>query len=494
MKLTKIMLLGTILFAFLNTTLFAVDPVQKGSMQLNLELADPAGTDTVTDTVELKHIQASEVEPFIKARLSRYGTVQVNDALNMLIITDMDNKVKDLIKIVKKLDSPKLKDYLRLDTVVLSIKNTQAYKLINLIRDKLSSSAIVRVDGDLNALIITDLKSKIDNAKAFVAKLDVPVKQVSIEMKVVELNNGSDSKLGFDWRSILKSAQATINSLSTRQSQPFTADVDSPNVQKNSLDSKAQYTNIGYGYKGSMSIQGLDSLIGLLVSNGRGQVLSSPRIVASNNKRAYISDGDRIYYENLGRHYYTGNYSSNYPHEYGSVSARMENEIPSTNISKSYDNNSTDSITQNMDTSQSTTWVNAGFSLSVIPHIVSQDFVTLDLNAHLNNLTGWSPTNSPIVSSRSANSTVTIKSGEVFVMGGLKKETTVTQVDRVPVLGYIPLIDFFFSSRKEIRVRNDVVIFIIPTILEKTGVNNTPEDQHLLDKAMGQGGTKDKKM
>jgi type II secretory pathway component GspD/PulD (secretin) len=79
-------------------------------------------------------------------------------------------------------------------------------------------------------------------------------------------------------------------------------------------------------------------------------------------------------------------------------------------------------------------------------------------------------------------------------MSGLKKETTVTQVDRVPVLGYIPLIDFFFSSRKEIKVRNDVVIFIIPTILEKTGVNNTPEDQHLLDKAMGQGGTKDKKM
>jgi len=191
---------------------WAVDPVQKGSMQLSLEVADPGGTETVTDTATLVNIKASEIEPFIRARLSRYGAVQVNDAMNMLLITDMPRKVADLVKTAKKLDSPDMKDFLRLETAIIPVKNTQAIKLVNLIREKLSPDAVIKTDDNLNTLLITDVKSKIDLVKLLIAQLDLPVRQVMIEVKILELQNGNDSQIGVDWRQVLHAAQISISS------------------------------------------------------------------------------------------------------------------------------------------------------------------------------------------------------------------------------------------------------------------------------------------
>lgn len=453
--------------------IYAVDPVQKGSMQLNLEVADPGGTETVTGTVILNHIKASEIEPFVVARLSRYGAVQVNDPMNMLIITDMEKKVADLIKTVKALDSPKMKEFLRLETAIIIVKNLQAWQLVDLIREKLSREAVIKIDNNLNTLLITDVKSKIDQTRELIEKLDIPIRQVMIEVKIVEIENNVDSKLGVDWRSILKSAQAAagsvdlLNRISTKSDS-----TNKTNVTSGSTNT-SDFSQNGYirsdSLKASIAVQGLDTIIGLLISDGKGRILSSPRIVGSNNQRAYISDGEQIYYSTDQR-----NYSNNL-----SDTTNLNN---STSLSGGSSNAN---ILGNMTQSryENTNYIQAGINLSITPHIIADDLVTLGIDTQINNLTGWSPTGGPIISSRSANSTVTIRDGEAFVMGGLKKTSEVEVVDRWPVLGYIPLLDIIFSSRKQVKIANDVVLFITPTILKEYGKNINPSDREILEKS-----------
>ncbi len=440
----SIFLISVILTGVILVPSFAdVSVPQKGTMQLNLEVTDPGGTDTVTDTVVLKNIKASEIEPFIRTRLSRYGAVQVNDALNMLIITDLEKKVVDLIKTSRTLDVAGLNGFLRLDTVIVPLKNIQASSISDLVKEKLSSDAVVKVNSDLNVLIITDVKSKIDEAQTLISQLDIPVRQVMIEAKIVELNSDSDSKYGTDWQNILQSAQASAS------------------YGEGNMDAGGNQRYQTAQASTMLTLQGLDSVLGILTKDGTAKILSSPRIVTSNNKLATIRSGDKVYYLNQ-----YGNYSSDADSHTG-ISAYSSN---STNVDA--DNDSA----MNVSKTTNENYVNADLSLCVTPHIVSEDLVTLDIHASVGDLVGWGPAGTPIISQRSANSTVTVKNGEVFVMGGLKKDSTVKSVEHVPVLGYIPIIGFFFSSEKERVISNDVVIFVTPTVL-KDAVSKVAEGQ-----------------
>ncbi|MBI5574627.1 MAG: hypothetical protein HY919_08810 [Elusimicrobia bacterium] len=84
----------------LRVNFYGAEPTSQGRIKFDVDILDDAGIDTVSKIVTLKNIKASEIEMFIKGRLSRYGTVQVNDALNMIIITDKQPKVNDLSKLV----------------------------------------------------------------------------------------------------------------------------------------------------------------------------------------------------------------------------------------------------------------------------------------------------------------------------------------------------------------------------------------------------------
>jgi type IV pilus assembly protein PilQ len=385
----------------------------------------------------------------------------------------MPKKVVDLVKTAKTLDAPGMKDFLRLETAVIPVKNTQATQLVNLIREKLSPEAVIKTDDNLNTLIITDVKSKIDLARELIAQLDMPVRQVMIEVKIVELQNGTDSKLGLDWRSILQSAQATAGSINLLNKVSIKSDSanksDSGSNNKNSSD----FSQNGYyqanSLKAAMNVQGLDTILGILINDGKGRIISSPRIVGSNNKTASINDGEQIFYTTDNRSYSNNISDNNQVTSYAGSATPSTSTIVSGNLGSSRNVNGGN-------------YINAGISLNVTPHIVTDDLVTLDIDANINNLTGWSPSGGPIIASRSANSTITIKNGEMFVMGGLKKNEVVKSADRWPVLGYIPVLDFFFASQKEVKVSNDVVIFIIPTILKELGKSSTQNDSDILEK------------
>jgi type II secretory pathway component GspD/PulD (secretin) len=180
----------------------------KGTMSLNLSLTDDNGIDAVTEIITLKNIKASEIEPFIRARLSRYGAVQVNDALNMLIVTDKQPKVRDLAGIVQKMDAAGIKDFLRLETEALKLRCIAPSRIRPYIQARLSTEGSIIANDELNQLIITDLRSRIENIKAIIPQLDMLPRQAVIEFKIFDVTEVKQSGLGIN---MLRNSTASVS-------------------------------------------------------------------------------------------------------------------------------------------------------------------------------------------------------------------------------------------------------------------------------------------
>ncbi|OYD17632.1 hypothetical protein CH333_00090 [candidate division WOR-3 bacterium JGI_Cruoil_03_44_89] len=246
-----------------------------GRVKMDIEVTDDRGIYAQTKMVTLKNLTASEIEPFVRARLSIYGTVQVNDALNMLIITDMEPKLTDLVKLVRELDKMGAKEFLRLETEAIAPKYITPSKAEEIVKTNLSVDGNVRVDDDLGLIVITDVGSRIDRIKEILSLFDVPIKQVAIEGKILEVDSDYLKTLGLD--------PLTLLSTVARGRATF---------QESSDEHYGKRTS--YSASIDLDLEKFISSIDQFIKEGRGNLYSMPRIVVQNNKRGMIRLEDII--------------------------------------------------------------------------------------------------------------------------------------------------------------------------------------------------------
>ena len=277
------------------------------------------------------------------------------------------------------------------------------------------------VDTSHNALVITDLRSKIDTIKRMLEKIDVFVPQVIIEAGVVEISDDYMQKVGIDWNALrLVNGTGSNNLSDTGNSTTNTNSSGLPTtfIQTNQSSQRDWYFN------GSIDINRFFDLVNLLANQNKATVLTKTRIVTANNQSGSISAGQKIYYRPVG-----------------SGPPPSENSLV------------------------------GGLSVIVVPQIGTEDVLTLSVNANLDDLTGWSQAGNPIFENRSAQSKVTLKDGETFVLGGLEKTTEVDNDSGIPILKDI--LPFLFSQRTKTKVKRDVIVLLTPHIKRETG--NLPE-------------------
>jgi type II secretory pathway component GspD/PulD (secretin) len=111
-----------------------------------------------------------------------------------------------------------------------------------------------------------------------------------------------------------------------------------------------------------------------------------------------------------------------------------------------------------------------GISLQVLARINDSGNVTMDVHPVVEDILGYTgPTDNqkPITASRSITATITVQDGETVALGGLLKETEIERVQRVPLLGHIPLIgSALFSNKSTEKSSTDLLILITPHILD----------------------------
>jgi len=125
-----------------------------------------------------------------------------------------------------------------------------------------------------------------------------------------------------------------------------------------------------------------------------------------------------------------------------------------------------------------------GVTLEVTPHLTRDEMIRLHLKPEFSVQTGTVDVGTtsaqypqPVVDRREADTTLLIKSGQTVVLGGLRKKDVTKQINKVPLLGDLPILGLLFRFEGEDTVTSELVVFVTPRIIEKPELSETERKQ-----------------
>ncbi len=113
--------------------------------------------------------------------------------------------------------------------------------------------------------------------------------------------------------------------------------------------------------------------------------------------------------------------------------------------------------------------VKTGVTLKFLPHISPEGDITVKIEPEVSTITGVNSTGFPIISSRKASTTIRIRDGETFVLGGLLQEFETRSTGKLPLFGDIPLLGKLFRSERIDKAETEVIILVTPVIINGEG-------------------------
>lgn len=291
----------------------------------------------------------------------------------------------------------------------------------------LSGKVDVLYDLPSNSLIIICAATIYDVVKRIIQKLDQRVPQVWIEAVIVEVSRNKDFNLGVGWKDMFYEGHKD-NSLSLIKMLD-TSLAPALDEKTGRIVPGAQ-PGIAYAYGVRDKYGNFDPYFTLQTAEGVTDinVLSTPSILASNNKEALISVGKTVPYQNYSR--------------------------GDTAVIRDY----------------SYSFLEINIQLSVIPIINKYGEVAMDTQVDVLEDGGPSnpddPSAPPITLQRSARTTVVVQDGQTLVIGGLIKDDFKTTINKVPILGDIPIIKHAFRTKKDVKAKQELLIFITPHVVQ----------------------------
>lgn len=304
----------------------------------------------------------------------------------------------------------------------------------------LSDRGGISVDERTNTLLVRETASRIDEVRALITELDVPIKQVLIESRIVsatdDFTKGIGVRFGFNkqrlinsrpgetkWSPGNKSASYAIGgSLEELNPSPdgSTADELGQNLLVD-LPSSAVGGRIGLAV-GKIGSYVLQLELSAMQTEGRGEVISNPRLVTADKKQASIKAGVQIPYQ-----------------EAASSGA--------TSIS----------------------YQDAALSLDVTPQITPDNRIIMDLAVSrdtVGQVLGGAG-GAPSVDTQSLETQVVVDNGETVVLGGVYERTVDETLSRVPFFSDLPYIGWAFRRSRNVDNKTELLIFVTPKILQE---------------------------
>ncbi|MCH1924124.1 pilus (MSHA type) biogenesis protein MshL [Shewanella sp. C32] len=277
-------------------------------------------------------------------------------------------------------------------------------------------------------------------------------RQVVLEAKIVEVRLSDGYQQGIQWDNVLGTALANGNTSFNFSTSPGT-------IGNSISQTLGGVTSFSFNHNGADGNSDFGGLISLLKTQGDVDVLSSPRVTASNNQKAVIKVGTDEYY--------------------------VTNVSTSTIASAS-----TSTITPDVEL----TPFFSGIALDVTPQIDADGNVLLHVHPSVTEVSeqnktisagGAEPLELPLAQSeiRESDTVIRARSGDVVVIGGLMKSDSQNQESKVPLLGDIPLLGQLFTNKVTTVTKTELVILIKPTVVDaNTWQQQLQQSQSLLDR------------
>jgi type IV pilus assembly protein PilQ len=286
----------------------------------------------------------------------------------------------------------------------------------------LSARGAVSVDERTNTLLIRDAQESIDEARRVVKELDIPVKQVLIESRMVTVRDNVDEQLGVRWG--FTDNQGDDGVSGSIEGADSIAGGIIPEITDR-LNVNLPVTNPAgrIGFQVASLVDGtiLDLELSALETENKGEVIASPRITVANQQEAYIEQGTEIPYVQAT--------SS------GATSVEFKKAV---------------------------------LSLRVTPHITPDNRIILDLvvTQDTRGETVSTSTGPAVaIDTQEISTQVLVENGETVVLGGIFQQVNTDDVSKVPLIGDLPVVGALFRNTSTVYQKRELLIFVTPKIM-----------------------------
>ena len=333
-----------------------------------------------------------------------------------------------------------------LRTELIQVNYAKAEELATLLKSKgttvLSERGSTSVDPRTNTIIAVDTADRLVEVRKLVNKLDIPVRQVMIDSRIVIANSNFAKDLGAKfgvtgwdfnhtkggttylgsgstdatdqmWSSFNNNADGTFEVPSGSGGIPQRLNSNLPATPDAGLPS-----HIAFAILGQNAL--LDLELSALQIEGKGEIISNPRVVTSDQQEAIIQQGTEI------------------PYQEASSSGAT-----------------------------STSFKEAVLKLQVTPQITPDERIILDLSVNQDDVGSGTFNGVPPINTKAIKTQVLINNGDTVVLGGVYIERNVDSVTRVPFFGDLPFIGALFRSTSENNSKEELLIFVTPKILKE---------------------------
>ena len=306
----------------------------------------------------------------------------------------------------------------------------------------LSSRGSVSVDARTNTIIVNDTQLFIDKIRNMVDLLDVQVKQVMVEARIVRATTDFTKEMGVKW-GILSQGITNNDSLLVGGSDTTLWDLRDP--QESDLGGytydiqRPQNLNVDLGVTSpgasriafgliSLSDFMLDLELSALQADGYGEVISTPKVLTADKQKATVASGSQIPYQSA---------------EGGGANAVSTTEF-----------------------------IDATLSLDVTPSITPDGKVQMELNITSDSPGNPTPTGQLTINKNQITTNVLVDNGETVVLGGIFEQETRNAQTKVPFLGDIPYVGRLFRKDLKSDNKRELLIFVTPRIVNDSVSRN----------------------
>ena len=323
-----------------------------------------------------------------------------------------------------------------LQTMITSGVNTSNGTNTNASNSLLSPRGSVSIDVRTNTLIIQDIPKKIDEIRELVSKLDVPVKQVMIEARIVTANSSFAKELGVKWGvahdNIGSSKRIMAGGSRTTLGDIREATVDTTTGARTySITSPADLAvDLGIDKVGTSSLAVgimnadnvvLDLELSALQSDGHGEIVATPKVLTADKQKALIASGKQIPYQEA---------SSS-----GATAIKF---------------------------------INAELRLEVTPSITPDGRVNMELFINKDSAGEPLANGSLTINTNRISTNVLVDDGQTVVLGGIFSNESLKGVTKTPLLGDIPFLGRLFKQDVTRNDKQELLIFVTPRLLNDT--------------------------
>lgn len=317
---------------------------------------------------------------------------------------------------------------------LIQINYAKAGDLASLLKEKgnslLSPRGNVSVDARTNTLWVQDTGQQLEEIRSLVHKLDIPVRQVLIEARVVMVDRDFEQELGVRF-GVTKANHLSGTLEGANELAGLTPVTDIPVANRLNLDLPAipaagTPATLGIAVAKLGNDVLLDLELSALESEGRGQVISSPRLITANQQPALIESGEEIPYQ----------------------------EATSSGAT-------------------ATSFKKAVLSLQVTPQITPDDKIILALQVNQDTPSAQRFNGVPAILTKEIRTNVLVDNGQTVVLGGIYKQTNNSDIRRVPFLGSLPVVGYLFRSKSTTSQREELLIFVTPKIIQQSYTSNS---------------------